>query len=59
MTLSLTSTDFDDGDYLALTHLLSEPFGFGCDLQVALLGCHGAARQHVHAKSHHGCPGLE
>jgi Raf kinase inhibitor-like YbhB/YbcL family protein len=31
MAFSLTSKSFNDGDYLALDHVLSESFGFGCD----------------------------
>ena len=30
MTFTVNSTDFSDGDHLAVDHLLSEPFGFGC-----------------------------
>lgn len=30
MALSLTSTSFNDGDYLKADHVLSENFGFGC-----------------------------
>ena len=30
MTFTLTSSSFNDGDYLSLDHVLSEPFGFGC-----------------------------
>ncbi len=30
MTFTVTSTSFGDGDHLAVEHLLSEPFGFGC-----------------------------
>jgi Raf kinase inhibitor-like YbhB/YbcL family protein len=30
MAFSVTSTSFRDGDYLALDHVLSENFGFGC-----------------------------
>ena len=28
--MKLWSDDFDDGDYLDVAHILSEPFGFGC-----------------------------
>ena len=30
MALRLTSPDFNDGDYLDSTHVLSEAYGFGC-----------------------------
>src|SRR4051794_28309828 len=30
MTLSVTSTSFNDGDYLGLDHVMSESYGFGC-----------------------------
>lgn len=30
MTLTLSSTSFADGDYLAEAHVLSEAYGFGC-----------------------------
>lgn len=30
MTFTVTSADFSEGDHLAVDHLLSEPFGFGC-----------------------------
>lgn len=30
MTFTVTSTDFSDGDDLAVDHLLAESFGFGC-----------------------------
>jgi Raf kinase inhibitor-like YbhB/YbcL family protein len=30
MSLTLSSASFNDGDYLSLDHVLSEPFGFGC-----------------------------
>ena len=30
MTLTLRSNNFEDGDYLAEAHVLSEVFGFGC-----------------------------
>ncbi|MCY3538583.1 MAG: YbhB/YbcL family Raf kinase inhibitor-like protein [Acidimicrobiia bacterium] len=30
MALKLTSTDFADGDYLGIDHVLSEEYGFGC-----------------------------
>src|SRR5437764_9800534 len=30
MAFSLTSTSFNEGDYLGLDHVLSESFGFGC-----------------------------
>src|SRR5205823_7752336 len=29
-TLTLTSANFADGDYLSLDHILSADFGFGC-----------------------------
>ncbi len=31
MTLTLRSNNFEDGDYLAEAHVLSEVFGFGCN----------------------------
>lgn len=31
MTFTVKSSDFAEGDHLALVHLLSEPFGFGCN----------------------------
>ena len=30
MTFKVTSNSFKDGDYLALDHILSQDFGFGC-----------------------------
>ena len=30
MGFTLSSTSFNDGDYLGLDHVLSEPYGFGC-----------------------------
>lgn len=30
MTLTLSSNSFEDGDYLAAAHVLSEAYGFGC-----------------------------
>jgi len=28
--MRLTSTDFNDGDYLSMDHVLSAEYGFGC-----------------------------
>ena len=30
MALTLTSADFNDGDYLGAAHILAEEYGFGC-----------------------------
>ena len=30
MTFALTSSSFNDGDYLSMDHVLAESFGFGC-----------------------------
>lgn len=30
MSFTVTSTDFSDGDHLAVDHLLADSFGFGC-----------------------------
>ena len=30
MSLTVTSSSFNDGDYLSLDHVLSETYGFGC-----------------------------
>ena len=31
MTFTVRSNSFNDGDYLAKTHILSAAFGFGCE----------------------------